>query len=281
MSGIRTVLLVCGGTLWALPALAQPSLTLSEPWFQAGATDHTWKYQVQLGNVSQETTFVLNLRLPEGLLVRDVNEDYVTSTSRRRTPFTEVRINARAEATITLVVTGPASDVQHGGAVEHEWRADNWPAQTVRAAAPERRYDPSLVRLVLGIGGAWLDDDFVDFQVTEDANTLLVLNDSRTRTAATVGALFNVPGPIDVLLSFDFARATSQTMDAVTFGGRWALNKYLSFGIGYSLRLGKELRPGFRQHAEAAVLASPEEYKALESLRWTACTTIVSTTDSH
>ena len=261
----RLMPLTLVGIMWAPSAHAQgPTLTLSEPWFQSGTTEHTWKYRVRLTNVSASTTFILNLRTPQSVLVRDIRENGVASTSRRQSPFTVVSIEAEGNAAVSLIVTGPAADLQHGPAVEHQWSVAGQTAERVHAAAPEQRYDPSLVRPVLGIGGSLLMDDHVDFRLSEDGNTLLVLNDSKTRMTAAVGALFNVPGPVDILASFSFTEQTAHGLDGVMFGVAVDLNRYLSIGGGYALRRGSELAPGFRRHAEAAIMASPEKYKVFE-----------------
>lgn len=267
----RTLLLMLVWMTWASSGQAQdsqsPMLTLSEPWFQAGATEHTWNYEVQLGRVTGETTFILDLRVPECVRV-DVDQDGVTS-SRRRSPFTEVTITVERDTNVSLVMTGPAGEVQHGPAVEHRWRVDdegNGDTRTLRVSAPERRYDPSLVRVVLGIGGSWLNHDFVEFDVSEDGEILRVLNDSKTRATATIGALFNVPGPLDVLASFHFTEQTANVLDGAMFGLAWELNPYLSIGGGYVIRKGRELAPGFRRHAKAAIEASPKQYKVFEEI---------------
>ena len=255
----------------SLPLSAQaqetiPALKLSEPWFQAGTPEHTWKYRVDLTNVREKTTFTLKLRIPELTRVHDINEGGVQVISRRQSPFTEVDITVATNTTIHLVVTGAATSVQHGSAAEHQWRVGNGTTQTSRASAPEQVYDPSLVRVMFGIGGEWLIDDPVDFRVSEDGNTLRVLNDSRIRTTATVGVLFNVSAPFDIFASFNFTTQTAQPVDGAMFGVAWSLNKLLSVGVGYALRTRTELSPGFRKHASVAISSLPpdERYKAFK-----------------
>lgn len=172
------------------PAQEQPALTLSEPTFQRGATEHTWLYHLQLTNVPPSgATFMLYLRIPERTLVHDITTNAVTSRSHRLSDFTEVTLMANTDATVPLKVTGRVSDVKAGPPVEHQWRIDAGARLDIRASAPEVLYDPSIIRFVFGPGLVYRADDYIDFAVSDDETALLIVNDSRLRTTASVGAL--------------------------------------------------------------------------------------------
>lgn len=237
------------------------ALTLFEPWFsRTGSTESTWKYRLHL-TTATATTFVLNLRIPDGMQVEAVGNGGVAVTTSRSEPFTEIRITTSMNAEIQLVLTGPSAELQHGPKVQHEWHVDgSSQTQTLSVSAPERRYDPSLVRLALGLGTAFLHDDWVDFRVSEDGEYLRVHNDSKMRPMATVGALFGKPGGPAFLLSFGFAQESPQALDSVMFGLTWDVNKYLSIGGGCAVNFGTELAPGFIRAADAAIEANPEKY---------------------
>ena len=145
------VLLVMFSLVWTImpsPARSQ-TLTLSEPWFQMGPTEHTWKYRIELTDLrNKETVFILSLRLPERTQVHDINEQHVTSRSSRRAPFTDVRIRAKKSETVTLTVTGPAGAVTAGSPVEHQWHVvGNLDRETQRASAPAAT-EASFARIV-------------------------------------------------------------------------------------------------------------------------------------
>ena len=263
-------------TMLPPPALAQaaPTLTLSEPAFQRGGTEHTWQYQVGLQNVppNTETVFALYLRVPERAQVHNINESGVTSTSSRLASFAEVTFKTTASATVTLTVTGLAIDVKAGPAVEHQWRVGDGDRQRLTASAPEVLYDPSLIRFVFGSGLSFRTDDHIDFLVSGDEKTLLIKNDSRNRAAGTVGALFEIGQfksigslqlqevhPVDLLLSLDFSPQTGRNVDGIMFGLAVGVHKYLSLGLGYRLGLGTELSPGFQRDAVALVTELRED----------------------
>ena len=234
---------------WTMPtsfAQAQnaPMLTLSEPTFQRGDTEHAWQYQVGLQNVppGEETTFILYLRLPERTQVHDISENGVTSTNRRLASFVEVTIKTRTEATAGLRVTGRSTDVKAGPAVEHQWRVGTGDRQSLTASAPEVLYDPSVIRFVFGSGLSFRTDDHIDFYVSEDEKTLLIRNDSKKRATGTVGALIEIgqfrlkeAHPIDLLMSLDFSPQTGRNIDGIMFGLAVGVHRYLSLGFGYRL----------------------------------------------
>ena len=258
--------------VFAAPALAQarPMLTLTEPTFQRGDSEHTWLYKVTFTGVPEnmKTTFTLYLRIPERTQVHNINESNVTSTSSRLSVFTVVKMETMQNRTVTLRVTGLARDVKAGPAVEHQWSLVNGNRINLTASAPELLYDPSAIRFVFGTGVLSGFDDYIDFAVSND--TLLVKNDSMIRTTANVGALFKVAEfrwkevhPVDLLVSIDFSPNTDRSVDGLTFGVAIGLHKYLSIGFGYRLRMGQELSPGFRRGAEVLVedLLESEDHK--------------------
>ena len=66
-------------------------------------------------------------------------------------------------------------------------------------------------------------------------------------------ALLPLRATDDILVSLEFAEGTSRTLDGFVFGFSKRLSKNLSFVIGYSLRKGRELSPGFRRFAANAI----------------------------
>ena len=118
--------LLVSAALSLATAVNAQTLDLSEPWFQRGPIEHTWKYRVALRNLvpGHETTFDLSLRLPQGTSVCTVAAGEVTVESRRQSPYTHVRITATPQGeteTFTLIVSGFASEVTAGPPVEHRW----------------------------------------------------------------------------------------------------------------------------------------------------------------
>ena len=245
--------------MWGTAAHAQdPILMLSEPWFQAGTVHHTWKYTAQLANVAGETSFVLHLRIPECMRVESIGQGGVTLTSRRESPFTVLTIETSETATVSFVVIGPADEVRVGPPVEHRWGVvGDTNMKRLKVSAPEGTDDPSFARLVFGAGASRRHDDYIDFSVSEDKKTLLIENDGRWRPTGSVGVLLKIgeirDRPIDVLMSLDFTQQTPRAIDGVMFGLTAGVNRHMSIGLGYALRLGKELSLGFKNRAETLV----------------------------
>ena len=133
---------------------------------------------------------------------------------------------------------------------------------------PVSVYKASTVRPIFGGGFSLRHDDVADFMtVTDDATALFIENDSRMRAAAIVGVLFKLTEtdgflglgesrekrPLDLLVSLEFAQGTQRTLDGFLFGVGFGINKYVELAIGYSLRRGKELSPGFQRAAAGLV----------------------------
>lgn len=241
---------------------ADPQFTLAEPKHEPG-NQQTWVYLATLGKETKKgEAFTLRIRIPERVRVEGSGTN-VTVTSRRASPHTEVVVTATknlAEATpVTVTLTGFAADVKHAQRVEYSWRKGEEDYSRIdRVQGPEVFYDPSFMRFVFGAGASRPRDDAIDFKVKDDH--LFVVNDSPWRVTGTVGALFKVgqlrsigkwkmkeAHPIDLLVSLEFAGQTDRVLDGFMFGMAVGLNKQLSVGGGYSLRLGQELSPRFRR----------------------------------
>lgn len=198
----------------------------------------------------------------------DIGDAGITMTTSRRSPFTDLRITTKNSKRVTLEVTGGVSDVKAGPRTQHEWRLEeNGDVKHAHASAPVEVYNPSLMRFVFGSGLSLRQDDHVDFVV--DENILRVENASRLRLATTMGALLKVGEfgnglPIDVLLSLDFSQEPRRTLDGFMFGIAFGINKYMSVGGGYELRVGRELSPGFRRTSAQLVeeLLEEKQYKS-------------------
>lgn len=55
------------------------------------------------------------------------------------------------------------------------------------------------------------------------------------------------------MISLEFANKTSVTLDGVTFGGGFGIQKYLEFFAGVTYTNGKELSLGFRREAARVI----------------------------
>jgi hypothetical protein len=135
---------------------------------------------------------------------------------------------------------------------------------------PTTRYDPAKVRPVFGGGWAGHVDDHIDFDAS-GAN-LLAKNPSRARAEGMTGLTFmlgtlkSVFGrhpfkeqkPVGLLVSLEYALDTENILDGFLFGGSIDVNPYVALTIGYSLRRGKGLTPGFKRAAASYVKARQE-----------------------
>ncbi len=125
---------------------------------------------------------------------------------------------------------------------------------------PVAMYDPSIIRPVIAIGASQRLDDPVDY--TEENQVLLVENNSTLRPSVFAGALVNLfefqsffgkhfseKKTFDLLLSLEFASATPEAIDGFAFGLGVGVNRYVELFGGVSIRVGKELSPGFLRAA--------------------------------
>ncbi len=189
---------------------------------------------------------------------------------------------AETEATekkVTMIFSGPETKLRQDGFVEWAGEYDMTSSDKGVAAGPELAFDPSRFRIVLAAGTDFGLDDFVDF-TEQDAPVpdpammmmpmtttmrpfLLTVNDSRTRASALVGGAFRLGKmagkPWEAVASLQFTDNTDRTLDGFFFGASYGVQKYLSIGGGYSLRLGKELSRGFQRDAARFVIAEGME----------------------
>lgn len=140
---------------------------------------------------------------------------------------------------------------------------------------PVSVYKASTVRPIFGGGFSVRHDDIADFKTVDPENdtALFIENDSRMRAAAIVGVLFKLSEtdsflglgkskekkPLDLLVSLEFAQGTQKTLDGFLFGLGFGINKYVELAVGYSLRRGSELSPGFRRAAARLVSALQQD----------------------
>ena len=132
-----------------------------------------------------------------------------------------------------------------------------------------------LVTPVYGVGISYLCDDSVDFKVTEDA--VLIENDSEYRSFILTGALFSVKRLKwlwfdDILLSLAFIDGMPQTsIDGFVVGLSKHVSGDLNFVVGYTIRRGKELSPGFQKSAHHLIknvdLSKHPEYNRFKKFK--------------
>ena len=136
---------------------------------------------------------------------------------------------------------------------------------------PELATDTSRFRLVLAAGTEVRFNDIVDFKEQEVSSRegemmsnpyLLTVNDSRSRATGLVGGAFRLcrtaGKPWEAIASLQFTTNTATVVDGFFFGLSYGVQKYLSIGGGYSLRLGKELSHGFQREAARFVQSADE-----------------------
>ena len=142
------------------------------------------------------------------------------------------------------------------------------PSSNGKINGPELAFDTSRFRLVLAAGSEVRLNDFVDFKEQEVPNGegsmmsepyLLTVNDGQWRATGLVGGAFRLnrttDRPLETIVSLQFTTNTTRVVDGFFFGVSYGLQKYLSIGGGYSMRLGKELSHGFRREAARYVEA--------------------------
>lgn len=152
-----------------------------------------------------------------------------------------------------------------------KWTTKN-PNDKGRIYGPTVLYDPSLIRFIFTVGISHKWDDFVNFKT--DNNVLLVENDSRLRPSAFIGFLLELfdfqkvffdkfrmkeKKTVDLLVSLEFAKGTSNILDGFVGGVGFGVNRYLEIFGGVSVRTGQEISFGFKQ----ATKRLSEEIEAL------------------
>ena len=121
------------------------------------------------------------------------------------------------------------------------------PEPTPQTEPPDKKW-----RSVVGVGPLFLRDDSIDYEV-DDGGRLWIVNDSQRRPAVTGGLLFPTHGPLEVMLAVDFVSGPLRVVDTILLGITYRLGKNISFGVGYGLRLGKELNASFVKAADAQI----------------------------
>ena len=108
------------------------------------------------------------------------------------------------------------------------------------------------VKLLIGPGLTYLQDDYVDFkEVREDDQYLFIDNDSRYRSELMAGVVHRLKCWKDfefgAVFALEFSQGGQHVLDSGFFGGSIAHKNvpYIVFVAGYSRGLGTELSPGF------------------------------------
>ena len=187
-------------------------------------------------------------------------------TKRRDRLFRRPRLkhSSGGDAEFKLKVDG-LKDLVRNDNVRWIAKVDGKDAGLNTTNGPVSVYTASTVRPVFGGGFSFRHDDIADFKTVdpEKDTALFIENDSRMRAAAIVGVLFKLKEtdgflglgesrekkPLDLLVSLEFAQGTQRTLDGFLFGFGFGINKYVELAVGYSLRRGSELSPGFRRAA--------------------------------
>ena len=173
--------------------------------------------------------------------------------------------------TAKMTLSGFATNLKSDGVVK--WRGEYAmsPSGKGKINGPELVFDTSRFRLVLAAGTEVRMKDIVDFKEQEVSSGkasmtsrpyLFTVNDGRLRATGLFGGAFRLgrrtERPLEAILSLQFTTNTDRVVDGFFFGLSYGVQKYLSIGGGYSLRLGKELSYGFRREAARYVQSEDE-----------------------
>lgn len=251
----RWLLLVFCVCVATLTVKAQPAATATVSQTEDGP-NWSWAYTFTFTGLQTSDTIAVRLPL-NGATVepreasRQCSIRQVRNRGRTGVEWTFDQCRA-GTATITIVLTGRSGKVVPGTI---EWIAQV-NHQDVMPKDPTLEGPvgiPSGVRPMFGAGVNLRRDDFVDFRVSED--TLLTVNDSRTRPEIIAGLLFNIPhwNNWDILASMEFTEDGPESIDGFLLGLGWRLGPQISLVFGYSLRQGQELSYGFRREAARVV----------------------------
>lgn len=164
--------------------------------------------------------------------------------------------------TVLMTFSGFAAKLKSDGVVNWMGAYDMGPSGNGVVNGPELAIDTSLFRLVLAAGSEVRVNDIVDFKEQEvrsgeasivGKTYLLTVNDSRLRATGLLGGAFRLgrtaEKPWEAIASLQFTTNTDRVVDGFFIGLSYGVQKYLSIGGGYTLRLGKELSYGFRREA--------------------------------
>ena len=160
---------------------------------------------------------------------------------------------------VTMTFSGPLVELKKDGFVKWRGEYDMSPSSMGIVAGPE--LEASRFRIVIGGGADISVNDHVDFKVQETPSRedpeimesyLVTVNDSRIRAGGHLGGAFRINKagrPWDAIVSLQFVSPTSRYLDGFFVGLSYSVQKYLSVGFGYSLRIGTELSHGFQRTA--------------------------------
>ena len=205
---------------------------------------NVWTYSVT-GN--PDTTLVVRLELPRCAYVRLVSNARDTLRQERLGTGNLIRLEfPDTNSTFTFEVIASKSETKNG---EIDWTIEAKP-ENIKGTicGPIALYDTSILRFVIATGLSWRSDDIIDFKMQN--GVILIENDSKWRPSLALGALLRIAKPVDLLLSFEFASATSKVLDGFVGGLGVELNKYLEIYVGGSVRIGQEVSFGFNNAAQ-------------------------------
>ena len=230
---------------------------------------HFWKYKITwTGGLTKDKKVGISFKVPKDYSNPQIDGDETPIGTKEpggfwQWVFTVKKAEETAkEKTVTMTFAGSETKLKKDGFVEWAGKFDMNPSDKGVAGGPELAFDPSRFRIILAAGADFGLDDFIDFEVKEVPSPadpmmmepfLLTVNDSQTRASALVGGAFRLGKtagkPWEAIASLQFTNNTARTLDGFFFGVSFGIQKYLSVGGGYSLRIGQELSRGFQREA--------------------------------
>ena len=232
-------------------------------------TKRFWEYTITwTGDLAEDKKVGISFKIPKGYTSSKIyGDEKPLGTPQpggfRRWVFTVSACDEKEKKKkVTMTFSGPKTKLKKNGLVEWIGEYNMAPSGTDVTDGPEPAFDPSRFRFILAAGIGIRANDIVDFKEQEAPSRedpmmmepfLFTVNDSRVRATALVGGAFRLgktaDKPWEAIASFQFTNNTTRHLDGFFFGLSWGVQKYLSVGGGYSLRLGKELSSGFQRSA--------------------------------
>ena len=276
MTKIGGMMVTC--FLWACAIGVAQEQTVStdvQVVFSTKQTKHFWRYTITwTGHLAENKKVGISFKIPEDYTYPEIEG----GEKQPGTPWAGglwkwvFKVSAedanKKEKKVTMTFSGPETKLKKNGLVKWIGEYDMNLSNRDVAPGPELAFDPSRFRFVLAAGTDIGFNDIVDFKEQEAPSPedpmmmkpfLFTVNDSRVRATALVGGAFRLGKtagkPWEAIASFQFTNNTARNLDGFFFGVSYGVQKYLSVGGGYSLRLGKELSSGFQRSAAHFVTA--------------------------
>lgn len=218
------------------------------------AADLTWTYTFKFDKTEEAVRIVLPIATGVSLEVVDFKNarPLYTQIEAKRREYSFKAINKTEGLELKFRVSGDTTRFRSSKmTIGYAVGTSALSFSEVDAPAPL----PSRVRMMFGVGASVRADDFIDYKLSEDSNTLFVDLDSRARAEGYLGALFELKRfkkdkRLDALVSLQFGEGDRGALTGFLFGFGYQINPSLSIVGGYSLRRGEELSPGFVLAAE-------------------------------